>query len=96
MKPLVVQKSSGPWFSCQPCGVNKLNGMVKSMFSSIGISGKSNHSLRASGATEMFRAGVPEKIIQERTGHRSLKALRTYERTTEATSFSCKCSLSAH
>ena len=30
----------------------------------------------------MFRAGVPEKIIQERTGHRSVKALRTYERTT--------------
>ena len=36
----------------------------------------------ASGATEMFRAGVPEKIIQEHTGHRSVKALRTYERTT--------------
>ena len=28
-------------------------------------------------------SGVPEKIIQERTGHRSLEALRTYERTTE-------------
>ena len=63
--------------------MNKLTGMVKSTFSSIRISGKSNHSLRASGATELFRAGVPEKIIQERTGHRSLKALRTYERTTE-------------
>ena len=25
---------------------------------------------------------MPEKIIQERTGHRSLKALRLYERTT--------------
>ena len=65
------------------CGVNKLIGLVKSMFSSIGIiSGKSNHSLRASGATETFRASVPEKIIQEHTGHRSLKALRTYEHTT--------------
>ena len=57
-------------------------GMVKNMFTRIGISGKTNHSLRASGATEMFRAGVPEKIIQECTGHRSLKALRLYERTT--------------
>ena len=27
----------------------------------------------------MFRAGVPEKIIQEHTGHRSLKALRAYQ-----------------
>ena len=24
----------------------------------------------------MFQAGVPEKIVQERTGHRSLEALR--------------------
>ena len=28
----------------------------------------------------MFRQGVPEKVIQERTGHRSIEALRTYER----------------
>ena len=55
---------------------------TKIMFKMVGIEGKTNHSLRASGATEMFRAGVPEKIIQEHTGHRSVKALRTYERTT--------------
>ena len=30
----------------------------------------------------MFEAGVPEKIIQERTGHLSLTGLRQYERTT--------------
>ena len=87
MKPLDIVKPSGPWYSCQQCGVNKLMSMVKSMFSSIGISGKSNHSLRASGATEMFKAGVPEKIIQERTGHRSLKLLGH-------TSVQQKCSLS--
>lgn len=62
--------------------------MVKNMFKMVGIDGKTNHSLRASGATEMFRAGVPEKIIQERTGHRSVKALRTYERTTETQNLS--------
>ncbi len=43
---------------------------------------KTNHSLRAIGASELFQAGVPEKIIKERTGHHSLEALRTYERTT--------------
>ena len=48
-----------------------------------GVEGnKTNHSLRATGATELFSAGVPEKIIQQRTGHRSTKALRVYERTT--------------
>ena len=35
-------------------------------------------------ATEMFRSGAPEKLIQERTGHRSLEALRCYERIDEA------------
>ena len=41
---------------------------------------KSNHSLRATGATEMFAANVPEKLMQSRTGHCSLDALRLYER----------------
>ena len=45
-----------------------------------GVERKSNHSLRATGATEMFAANVPEKLIQSRTGHRSLEALRLYER----------------
>ena len=53
--------------------------MVKSMFGLIGVVGKTNHSLRATGASEMFQAGVPEKIVQERTGHRSIEALRMYE-----------------
>ena len=85
MQPLTSSVVSDPtkiWFSAQPCGENKLSSMVKNMFKMVGIEGKTNHSLRASGATEMFKAGVPEKIIQERTGHRSVKALRTYERTT--------------
>ena len=43
-----------------------------------------NHSLRASGTSELFMKGVPEKIIQERTGHKSLDALRCYERTTSS------------
>ena len=30
----------------------------------------------------MFEGGVPEKIISEKSGHKSIKALRTYERTT--------------
>ncbi len=31
----------------------------------------------------MFEANLPEHVIQSRTGHLSLKALRTYERVTE-------------
>ena len=44
---------------------------------------KTNQSLRATGATEMYHGNVPEKLIQERTGHRSLKALRVHERSTD-------------
>ena len=45
---------------------------------------KTNHSLQATATTEMFRSGAPEKLIQERTGHCSLEALRCYERLDEA------------
>ena len=38
-------------------------------------------SLRATGATELYRA---EKIIKERTGHPSLEALWMYERISES------------
>ena len=41
----------------------------------------SNHSLRVTGATCMWEANVPEKLTEEKTGHRSLEALRSYERT---------------
>ena len=36
-----------------------------------------------SGASSLFDAGVPEKIIQGRTGHRSLDALCLYEHVTD-------------
>ena len=34
-----------------------------------------NHSLRATGITRLFNSGVPEKVIAERSGHRSLNVL---------------------
>ena len=42
-----------------------------------------NHSLRPYGVRELFRSNVPEKLVQQRTGHRSLEALRKYERIAE-------------
>ena len=47
------------------------------------IAGKTNHSLRATGAPQTSTLQMYQKMIQQRTGHRSLKALRTYERTME-------------
>ena len=76
-------EGNSPWYCNQPVGGDKLQTMVKDMCSDAGIEErKTNHSLRATGATSMFSANVPEKIIQSRTGHRSVEALRLYKRPT--------------
>ena len=73
---------TSPWFTAVSVGKHTLNDKVKKMCGLAGIEGrKTNHSLRATGATQMYDSGVPEKLIQERTGHRSTEALRCYERT---------------
>ena len=80
----VTPKDGQPWYYPVPVGKNVLFSMVKEMTTEAGISGKkTNHSLRVTGATSLYRAGVPERIIQERTGHRSLQSLRQYERTSK-------------
>ena len=57
--------------------------MLKDMCYEAGITGqKTNHSLRATGVSEVFAADASENIIKERTGHRSLDALHVYEHTT--------------
>ena len=69
-----------PWYDNVPVGKNCLRTMVKDMCAEVEIYGKTNHSLRASGATALFQNNVPERVIQKVTGHRSLDALRTYEK----------------
>ena len=72
-----------PWYVASPVGRNQLGKMVSTMCELAGITGvKTNHSLRVSGASALFDAGVPERIIQGRTGHRCLESLRVYERVT--------------
>lgn len=86
LRPLINFKLSegSSWFSCVPIGRNRLAKMTIEMCKSAGIGGhKTNHSLRATGATQFYLAGVPEKIIKERTGHKSLEALRHYENTSD-------------
>ena len=72
-----------PWFSSTPIGWNKLDRYVREMCEEAGIQGKSNHSLRVTGATRLYRSGVAERTIQARTGHKSIEALRVYERPGE-------------
>ena len=79
----VPDDPSKPWFTSNPIGKNTLSKMVKEMCLEGGVSGrKTNHSLRATGVSDLYHAGVPEKVIQERSGHLSVSGLRQYERTT--------------
>ena len=79
----LLSTSPDPTKSCRHQWETLLSSMLKNMCLLAGVEGnKTNHSFRATGATELFSAGVPEKIIQQRIGHRSTKALRVYQRTT--------------
>jgi len=72
-----------PWFSCTPVGRNTLAKAVGEMCTKANISApKTNHSLRATDCSKLFQAGVPEKVIQQRTGHLSLQGMHHYEHTT--------------
>ena len=79
-----VKNEDACWYYSAPVGRNRLSKMVPEMCQLAGIQGRhTNHSLRATGATALHTAGVPEKIIQERTGHRSVECLRMYEHTSD-------------
>ena len=74
-----------PWFINSPVGVNTLKNVMSTMSKEAGLAVVySNHSLRATSTSRMYSKNLPEKLIAEKTGHRSLTALRLYERTTTA------------
>ena len=84
MRPLeqIPRDSKKPWYTRQRVGFNTLKGFVNKIFSGTGVEcDYTNHSLRATAITRMFTSKVPEKIIAEKSGHRSLEALRSYEHT---------------
>ena len=65
-------------FTARPVGKNSLGRMVKEICVDAGISGcKTNYSLRATGVSDLFEAGVPEKII--RSGHLSQRTTTEQE-----------------
>ena len=57
------------WYLAVAVGRNVLSKMVADMCAEAHVSGKkTNHSLRVAVASCLFDAGVPERIIQARTG----------------------------
>ena len=63
-----------------PVGINTLNRILPDMLCvQAGLKRKTSHCLRVTCATRLFQHSVDEKLIRERTGHRS-NALFNYER----------------
>ena len=83
-KPLKQKGNEILRFGIHPVGVNTLSKIIPDSMRQAKIPGYfTAHSGKVTTATSLFRAGVPEKLIRERTGHRS-DALFRYERPSEA------------
>ena len=82
MKPKAATPvdADSPWYEGAPVGKETLRTILAKMSERARVERKSNHSLRATGATETFAANVLEKLAQSNTGHHSSDALRLYER----------------
>ena len=63
-----------PWFTDVPIGWNKLDRFVRDMREEVGIERKSNHSLKVTGATWLYRSGVVQRTIVQ-----GIRASKHYE-----------------
>ena len=82
MMPFTYVQLSRPkedvWYQRSPVGHNWLANVIPRMFKEAGLSGRfTNHSLRATGATTLFDAGLDEQLIISRTGHSSTSGVRS-------------------
>ncbi|KAK6180908.1 hypothetical protein SNE40_008873 [Patella caerulea] len=83
LRPL-IKPTEKVWYAAAPVGRNTLVNTVKRLCEAAGFKGFfTNHSLRATCATRLFRSGVDEQLIAKTTGHRS-NAIRAYKRSNTA------------
>ena len=67
------------WYYKKAAGRETLGNVVKKVMGKAGFDGHfTNQSLRQSCATNLYDNGVPEQVIQETTGHRSVEGVRAY------------------
>ena len=79
----LVRTNPAVWYGEQVVEINSIRKVVRNLLCSADIDGYfTNHSLRRSGCTRLFQAGVERKIVKEISGHRS-DAIDQYENTSE-------------
>lgn len=68
-----------------PCHPSFITKVVKRSFERVGLDTDNNpHRLRATFATDCFRAGVNARVVQELLGHASLATTQVYAEVTAA------------
>ena len=71
------------WYLDRPVGAKRLCETIKDICTEAGFPGYfTNHSLRSTSVTKLYRGHFDEQLIQEVTGHRFL-AIRSYKRTSD-------------
>ena len=68
----------GPLFKAAPLGINEIKTFMHVICAAAGIPDRSNHSLRATGISNCYAAGMPEDQIQKKSRHRSEEGVRKY------------------
>lgn len=69
LQPRRKEQAGSPCYECAAVRKNRLSMYMESMCLEASISNKMNQSLRVTGATALFNAGVPESIFRDVTGH---------------------------
>jgi integrase len=77
-EPLFVGKRRNEWEGSFRLSANSLADLFRQIYQQAGIVGASSHSGRRWFMTELARAGVHPRIIQQRAGHSSLATTQRY------------------
>ena len=77
------KKTPAQWYGEQVVGLNFIRKVMKELLAGTEIEGFfSNHSLRRTGTTRLFRSGVDRKLVKEYSGHTS-DAVDAYQITSD-------------
>lgn len=66
------------WHDWKPINPRSFDAILRQALTTAGIEGASTHSFRRTCLTRLSAAGVPLRVIQEISGHRSLNVLQGY------------------
>ena len=83
VRPLykVLVDSEKRWYCRSRVGVNTLKSTLPQLSEEAGLDVRYTNYLLHATATQMYAKGVPEKLIAEKSGHKSLKVLHAYQQT---------------